>query len=65
MDQPRAESVHGQHQRTLKTTRIDFEGSPESTSARDLATGCQVGYRDRGALDQRQKERASRCTLTL
>ena len=65
MEQPTAESVHGQHQRTLRTTRIHFEGSSECTSARDLATGCQMGSRDRGALDRGKKERASRCTLTL
>ncbi len=65
MKQPTAESVHGQHYCILRTTRIYFEGSPECTSAKDLATGCQVGYRDRGALDRGKKERASRYTLTL
>ncbi len=65
MERPTAESVHEQHYRTLRITRIHFEGSSECTSARDLATGCQMGYYDRGALDWGKKEWASRCTITL
>ena len=45
--------------------QIHVQRSPKCTSARDLATGCQVEYRDPGELDQRKKKRASWCTLTL
>ena len=65
MKRPTAESVYGQHHRKLRTTRIQFEGSSEYISARDLATGCQGGYRDQGALDREKKKRASRCTLNF
>ncbi len=65
MERWTAESVHGQHQRTLRTTQIHFEGAAKCISARDWVTGCQVGYHERGALDREKEEQTSQCTLTL